>query len=261
MDESRLSHFQTRFREFIYTGQYQHELAAQIQTNGKSTAAEQLDIYRHAYFSRLEQALAHDFPVTEAVLGKRAFAQSAADYVLNQPSRSPSLRHLGSGFSSWLGQYKTPALSELAAIEWAALNVFDGPDVVAAPPDSLQSFRPEDWPGLHIELMPSLELLELGSNADSVWLAKGIDAELVRRPIRAIAIWRGQSFQPMIQEIDVGVYAVLNALKANPGLSAASEWLVRTTEPLTVPQHIAKALHHALAYGWVSMIEIDEVKA
>jgi hypothetical protein len=252
---ARLRGFHRQFREFLYRGRHEDALRAQVRNAGTASPRERLDVYRHAYFIRLEKALAHDFPVTETVLGKSSFARCAGDYILAHPSRSPSLRELGHAFANWLCTHHSREFADLAAIEWAAMNVFDAANVDAVGPDRLQVFSPEDWPQLHIELMPTLTLLPLTSNADRVWLHKGCDTELKSDSPRHIAVWRGADYRPMLTEINTDTFVVLNAVAEAGQLSAASERLADELPPAAIPQAIARALHRALGYGWIAAIE------
>ncbi len=258
MSSARLSQFQTQFREFLYRGHHEEVLAGQVRSVGCTSANDRLDVYRNAYFIRLEAALAHDFPVTEKILGKKNFARCAGDYALASPSSAPSLREFGHQFADWLHVEKSVMLGDLAAIEWAALNVFDGPDANAADPHRLQVFTPEDWPSLQIRLMPTLTLLALGSNADRVWLAKGEHVELDASPVHNIALWRGERYRPMLAEVDSDNYAVISVIAREPELAVASERLAEEFDSATVPQRIAATLHRALAHGWIASIEKDK---
>ncbi len=256
MMATRLGDFQAQFREFLYRGKHERELAAQVRAGGPTSPIERLDVYRHAYFIRLERALAHDFPVTEKMLGKKAFAHFAGDYALAHPSGSPNLRAFGHSFSAWLRVEENHMLSDLAAIEWAALQVVDGPDAKAVDTHRLQTFAPEDWPRLDIRLVPTLALLALTSNADSVWLAKGEDIELEATTTRYIALWRDEHYRPLLVEVDPDSYAVLTVLAKSSRLVVASERLATQLDPAAVPQRMAAALHQALAHGWVAAIDV-----
>lgn len=258
MSSARLSQLQTQFREFLYGGHHENDLAAQVRTVGSTGPNDRLDVYRNAYFIRLEAALAHDFTATEKILGKKTFARCAGGYTLACPSGSPSLRQFGHRFANWLRLEKSPMLGDLAAIEWAALNAFDGPDANAADAHRLQAFTPEDWPSLRIRLMPTLALLALGSNADRVWLAKGEGIELEAAPVHYIALWRGEQYRPMLVALEAADYAALTVIASESALAVASERLADELDPSTVPQRIAAALQRALVQGWIASIEIDD---
>jgi hypothetical protein len=117
---------------------------------------------------------------------------------------------------------------------------------------------PEDWPSLHIRLMPTLTLLVVGSNADQVWLAKGEHVELEAASVHYIALWRGEQYRPMLAELEANHYAVLSVIARESELAVASERLAEELDPDTVPQRIAATLHLALARSWIASIEIDD---
>ncbi len=255
MSTARLRKFQADFHEYLYSGRYEHKIAAQPRSPGNKQARQRLDIYRNAYFIRLERALAHDFPVSERILGQNRFARLAGDYVLAHPSESPSLRYLGHQFANWLKIHAGTTIADLAAIEWAVMQVFDGANVAPADPNCLQSFSPTDWPRLKVTLLPTLTLLQLSSDADRVWLAKGKNIELNTEPPRQLAIGRDEDFRAVFIELDSDTFTVLTALASEPRLAIASEQLAETRDPASVPQRIAQSLHQALARGWVATIE------
>ncbi len=255
MSSTRLGEFQTQFREFLYRGYHEEELAGQVRSVDCTGPNDRLDVYRNAYFIRLEAALAHDFPITEKIVGKNTFARCAGEFALARPSTSPSLRQFGQHFANWIHVEKSPIFGDLAAIEWAALKVFDGPDAKVVDAHRLQAFAPEEWPSLNIRLMPTLTPLALGSNADRVWLEKGEGVALVVAPLHYVALWRGEQYRPMLAALESDNYAVLAAIARESELAAASECLAEELDPDTVPQRIAATLHLALAYGWIASIE------
>lgn len=255
MSASRLNDLQSVFCKFLLRGLHEDQIAAQLRPPSKQQAVQRLDIYRNGYFTRLEKALAHDFPVSERILGQSRFARFAGDYVLAHPSESPSLRYLGHQFANWLKIHAGTTIADLAAIEWAVMQVFDGPNVAPADLNCLQSFSPTDWPRLKVTLLPTLTLLQLSSDADRVWLAKGENIELNTEPPRQLAIGRDEDFRAVFIELDSDTFAVLTALANEPRLAIASEQLAETRDPASVPQRIAQSLHQALACGWVATIE------
>ena len=61
-----------------------------------SAPFERLEIYNRQYWYRVLGALAEDFPRLRAVIGGRAFEAMSIAYLSEHPSRSFSLRNLGS---------------------------------------------------------------------------------------------------------------------------------------------------------------------
>ncbi len=252
MTVPRLTHLQSEFCEFLMYGRGQGRLVEQLRAPDRQQSVQRLDVYRNGYFIRLEAALAHDFPSCERILGRSEFARQAGDYVVALPSVSPSLRNLGNGFADWLRSHKGAAIADLADIEWAAMWVFDGPNSVPADSSAILAYAPEDWPTLSVDLVPTLVLLSLSSNADEVWRDRRDKTKLKSAAARSLAISRNEKFQPNLTILNDSVFTVLHALGAESSLAAVSEHLAKTEDANTVPQLLAKALLTAFAHDWVA---------
>src|ERR1035438_3841938 len=75
--------------------------AAFIAPNSRLTPFERLEIYNRQYWYRLLDALAEDFPALRSVVGSRAFEALSIAYLTDNPSRSFTLRNLGSNLPQW----------------------------------------------------------------------------------------------------------------------------------------------------------------
>src|ERR1700757_2926569 len=73
-----------------------------IKPNDRLTSLERLEIYSRSYWFRILDSLYDDFPGLRAVLGERAFHRLSRAYLAECPSRSFTLRNLGSRLSDWL---------------------------------------------------------------------------------------------------------------------------------------------------------------
>ncbi len=252
MTVPRLTRLQSEFCEFLMYGRGQDRLVEKLRAPDRQQSVQRLDVYRNGYFIRLETALAHDFPSCERILGRSEFARQAGDYVVALPSVSPSLRNLGNGFADWLRSHKGVAIADLADIEWAAMWVFDGPNSVPADSSAILAYAPEDWATLSVNLVPTLVLLSLASNADEVWRDRRAKTGLKSAAARSLAISRNEKFQPNLTILNDRVFAVLHALSAESSLAAVSEHLAKTKDMDAVPQLLAKALLTAFAHDWVA---------
>ncbi len=86
-------------------GRSMEEVAASfIAPNSRLTAFERLEIYNRQYWFRVLGALAEDFPALRSVIGARAFDAMSVAYLTAHPSRSFSLRNLGSHLAEWLAK-------------------------------------------------------------------------------------------------------------------------------------------------------------
>jgi len=76
--------------------------ARYIKPNDRLTSFERLEIYNRQYWFRVLGSMAEDFPGLRAVLGQRRFENMCRAYLAECPSRSFTLRNLGSRLEVWL---------------------------------------------------------------------------------------------------------------------------------------------------------------
>jgi hypothetical protein len=82
------------------------EVAASfIAPNSRLTSFERLEIYNRQYWYRVLGALAEDFPALRALVGERRFEALSIAYLAEHPSRSFTLRNLGSKLPEWLAAH------------------------------------------------------------------------------------------------------------------------------------------------------------
>ncbi|SDT87261.1 Putative DNA-binding domain-containing protein [Verrucomicrobium sp. GAS474] len=158
---------------------------ALVKPNDRLTAAERLDIYHVQYWLRVTEALREDFPALEAALGARRFAALSRAYLTAHPSRSHTLRNLGSLLPAFLAQpanrkWSSPrpgqALAvDLARFEWAQVVAFDEAELPPLPAEVLSGGDPGQ---LRFRLQPHLTLLELRHPVDAFVLALQHDTRL-----------------------------------------------------------------------------------
>ncbi|HTN73603.1 MAG TPA: DNA-binding domain-containing protein [Pirellulaceae bacterium] len=148
------------------------QIAAQITASSRQTAYERLAIYHHAYLARLIDCLGAMFPALLATLEADAFAALAAAYLEQHPSKSYTLNHLADRFSDFLQASRPPResnlpdaedfLIELARLEQAIDQIFDGPGSEDTPPmelAALSRLTPEQLAECRIELTAGARLL------------------------------------------------------------------------------------------------------
>jgi hypothetical protein len=141
-----------------------------IKPNDRLASLERLEIYSRSYWFRILDSLYDDFPGLRAVLGERAFHRLSRAYLTDCPSRSFTLRNLGSGLEDWLRrnpQYagnRSALALDMVRLEWAHIEAFDGAaEKVLGPEDLLEldaDFR--------ASLQPYVRLLALQSAADDL---------------------------------------------------------------------------------------------
>lgn len=185
--------------------------------DARLSVVERLDIYANMYFFRLRDALREDFGAVCAVVGERNFHNLATDYLLAYPPSHYSLRYAGMHLPPFLQTHRLseqwPYLMDLAALEWAILDVFDATDAPVMDAGVLAAVRPERWPDLRFELTPSLRVLDLEWPVHEVWTAVQ-RGEVPARPARTrtmLRVWR-QRYSVFHCPIDPAEGAALAAI-------------------------------------------------
>jgi hypothetical protein len=216
-----------------------------IKPNDRLTSFERLEIYNRQYWFRLFSAMSEDFPGVRSILGDRRFDAMCKAYLMEHPSRSFTLRNLGSKLEGWLrknpkwaGKQQKLAL-DIARLEWADIEAFDG--------EEKASLRTEDLAGaaggnIRLQLQPYVRLLDLQYPVDDLLLAMRKDDEdrdfasnafeehRKRKRVRAAAKLKPGAVFLVVHRIDNSVYfrrigaeefAVLSALRKGKTLAKA----------------------------------------
>ncbi|MFO1112005.1 MAG: DNA-binding domain-containing protein [Bradyrhizobium sp.] len=165
-------------------------------------------VYRYAYGSRLVEALRNDHELLHAYLGDEMFDEMGHAYVKARPSAHPNLRWFSQGLPDFLRtnapyeQY--PVLADLAALEKALNDAFDGTDGAVLALSDVAAFAPDVWKDLTFTAHPTAARLDLTTNAAAIWRALKADetppdAVGLDEPTRILA-WR-QHTTPMFREL------------------------------------------------------------
>lgn len=155
-------------------GQPMSEVAGQfIQPNSRLTAVERLEIYNRQYWFRLQGAFADDFPALLSVIGSDRFEALTNAYLEAHPSRSFTLRNLGSNLHEWLTlnpRWAGPRLAlalDVVSVEWACVEAFDNAELPPLTTEEATSIHGES----RLSLQPHVQLLALSYPADDLVLA------------------------------------------------------------------------------------------
>jgi len=154
-------------------GRSMERLAASIiAPNSRLSSFERLEIYNRQYWYRILGALSEDFPALRSVIGSRAFDAMSVAYLNAHPSRSFTLRNLGSQLAQWLttnshfAARRADLAVDVVRIEWAFVEAFDGAE---HEPLTLDQIATLDG-GSHLALQPHLQLVELAYPIDDLVL-------------------------------------------------------------------------------------------
>jgi len=145
-----------------------------IKPNDRLSSLDRLELYSQLYWYRVIEALRADCPGLVAVIGDVKFHRLARAYLSKHPSRSFTLRNLGSSLVDFISRNprliaprKALAL-EVARFEWAQTIAFDGPALAVIDPAVLGSTPPSR---LRLGLQPYITLLALRHPVDSFMIS------------------------------------------------------------------------------------------
>ena len=125
--------------------------------------SERVDVYKEAYFLRLEEALADDFASTKRLLGELKWKPLVREYFAQYPSVYASLTDVGRSFVTYLQSVQPPVediVIEMADLEWKIVESFYAPkdeEVDFSSFSLMESYGPE---AIHLRLDPAVRLCQ-----------------------------------------------------------------------------------------------------
>jgi hypothetical protein len=200
-------------------------LVAEIEPSHTQNPAQRLEVYADAYFLRLRDVLAQDFPRIAKLLGAEAFDRLARGYLKAHPSTDPSVRHLGRAMAGFIRNQEgmAPWLADLAVLEWARINAFDAPDDEPLTVAKLAAIDPAGWPQLRLAPVRSLEILCAAWPVHRIWAeeepenpgpAETLSGAQGRPPHWRIRVWRRTDFSVMHAPMDERESAAMRLMLA-----------------------------------------------
>jgi len=247
-----------------------------IKPNDRLTSFERLEIYNRQYWFRVLSSMIEDFPGLRAVLGERRFEEMAKAYLCDNPSRSFTLRNLGSRLEAWLRKHpkwagaKQKLALDIVRLEWADIEAFDGK---AEPALRSEDLSAGTGPNIRLSLQPYIQLLDLRYPVDDLLLGVRKDDEDTdfasnafqerrkRKRVRAVAKLKPAEIYLVVHRVDYSVYfrridreefLILSALRKGKPLGEAIEIAFRKS--LIAPQERATSVQdwfqNWAALGW-----------
>jgi hypothetical protein len=172
----------------------QRLLEAVVAGDTRAPAVARMAIYADMYFARLRDVLGDEYPKTLRLLGASAFQDLVADYLVACPPSDPSLRELGGQFPAFITEHRLaaerPWAPELARLERARLELFDGPDAEPLAVESLRAGPPERFATLRLRLVPAHALFAPRFELGELWRADDPASVVPARATGALLVWR-----------------------------------------------------------------------
>jgi hypothetical protein len=227
-------------------------LVSYVEGRGQLGAEARVDIYAQMYYARLVDVLEGDFPRVSTLLGCERFHAVTSAYLARHPSTSPSLRQLGRLFASFLQTYPDtrdlPFLSDVAALEWSRVDVFDAPDTELLRIDHLQHIAPDEWPTLKLQVIPALQIIQSEWPVHEIWKAAEQESALPERlhpEPTTLRVWR-RDFLVYHTAMDAIEYTALKSVLAGEPFAAVCEALASQ-----LPEEEAASAAGSLLLRWI----------
>jgi hypothetical protein len=221
-----------------------------------------LGIYRHAYRSRLAEALDDVYPVLHKILGDETFASMAELFIEAHPSIHRSIRWYGSEVPEFLAAQapfaEQPVLAEIARFEWISSEVFDAPDAAPLDRRALGERDPESWPALKFHFHPSIRRLALSWNTVPIWQSMNKDEQPPMPDASAApvpwVIWR-HGFKNYFRSLDGAEMTALDVAIAERSFAEICEALAAHLDQDEIPLRAATLLGGWLDGGMIVGID------
>jgi hypothetical protein len=244
-----------------------------IKPNDRLTSFERLEIYNRQYWLRILSALAEDFEGLQLIIGDKAFEKLAVAYLQDCPSRSFTLRNLGSRLEEWLRAHPEFAAGaheialDMVRLEWAEIEAFDETAQPQLSQSDLQTLG--DDPQFHLQ--PYLRLLELSYPVDKMLLkirrkqrefgmvSNAVEERQQRRRPRKRALPKPENVYLAVHRAENSVYlkrmdrdafAMLRALQQGKRLSEAVEQVEWSDGTEQASQNLQAWFALWSSFGW-----------
>lgn len=207
-----------------------------VTSGPRLSAVGRFDVYRSGYHARLHECLLDDYPVLAAMLGEEQFSSLCRAYVDRHPSSSPNLNGFGRQMAAFCREADVAGMpgcegfdalrifaADLAALEWALVEVLHAETAPPLNVAELQSMPPEAWARARFVRSDALRLLRFTYPVNAVFIANRMDEIVPDVPApspTAVAVYR-RDMQLWRMDLTPAMLGVLEPLVAGKSLGEA----------------------------------------
>ncbi|HSO31395.1 MAG TPA: DNA-binding domain-containing protein [Labilithrix sp.] len=252
-----------------------HDLERFVTPGPRMSASERFEVYRSGYHARLVECLLDDYPVLAAMLGDDQFGRLCRAYVDRHPSASPNLNAFGRHMASLCREVHLEGegaeafdamrvfAAELAALEWALVEVLHAecpPPLDAA---ALQAIPPDAWARARFVKSDALRLFRFEYPVNAVFIANRIEEIIPDVPApapNAVAVYR-KDMQLWRMDLTPAMMGIVEPLFLGKSLGEALAALeAEVTDPEVLAQTGASLMvwfREWVDAGFFTRIELD----
>ncbi len=257
----KLKDFQDRFQRAILAGD--DAILDSIPDGAHEKKHVLLGVYRDAYVLRLVEIIGNDHERLRAFMGLEAFDALARAYIADCPSQHPNARHVSRRLPDFMREHESyrerPVLADLAALERALNDAFDGPDAPVISVAALAQIPPEAWGRLRLAIHPAVLELAITTNADEIWAALKREADppaAAATEKRTLLVWR-QDETAKFRALAAEEAMMLERARAGVHFGELCVLLATFADPETAPARAAGYLGGWLDSGLLSAATAD----
>lgn len=201
MLNKNLERLQWRFKKCLDLSHISAKVIAPLKIVGTKdfSAKERFNIYHYAYFARISESLAEDFPKVFALLGAKKFEKLIREYLIKYPSKYASLSEVGKNLPRFIkNKYKNNLeLYETALLEWNILEVDYSPVEALYDWSGFQNLSANALENTRFILSESVRLLKLKNSYKILYRKEmvTVEEELTKNEFKLLeAIKKGTPF-------------------------------------------------------------------
>jgi hypothetical protein len=186
-------------------------------------------VYLNTVMRGALDALAANFPVTQAILGGRAFEALALAFVRRHPPEQPILALYGSRFPDWLADQpvnlELPYLADVARCEQLRSEAMHAADSPVLTPAMLEASAPDRLLTMKLRLHPAARFAWLQSPAMAILQAHldGFEGELAPEWKARGALFTRPGTSPLGYELDSPSHRLLGGIRLGETLGGAAQ--------------------------------------
>lgn len=246
-----------------------------IKPNDRLSSFERLEIYNRQYWFRVFSSFEEDFPGLKSIVGTRRFERLMRAYLEANPSRSFTLRNLGSALMKWLQEnpeYTEPNADSavaMASLEWAHIEAFDNEQRAPLTAEDIATLNDDS----RLVLQPYVRLINSPYAVDDALIAvKDSGHAAGTQSSNAVTIHlvhRTRSRKPRREQIYLAVhryddtvyykrlaredYQLLKAFESESTLNDAIDaaFVDSSIAESERPAHIQSVFHYLMQMGWL----------